>query len=430
MATLNYYYVNSTYPLGLDYNPGFGELVGTGATTNIGIPTSTQATLRLENGLILRAKGTGFIADANGDLTDAGTLTSLEILSADGKAVLQKLTLNISMQTFVDAYPFSQNLDSWLLNRADTITGSSGSDDIFAYGGNDVINAGGGDDFVEGGEGKDTYDGGTGISDQLSFRDAYFNADAYRGISLDATAGTVIDPYGNSETFKNFESFRGTQFADVFKGSTRAEEFMGLGGKDTIDGGGGFDVVRYHRDANFLGGGAGVTVDLGKGTAIDGFGKADTLISIEAVRGTALADKLAGSSVHNELRGDAGNDQLAGGLGNDLLVGGAGKDTFLFNSTLNGTTNVDTIDDFVVVDDTIRLENAVFTKLVGTGVLTAAQFAKNLNGSATQADDRIIYETDTGNLYYDPDGSGAGTKVLFAKLDGGLSLTAADFFIV
>jgi serralysin len=429
MATLTYYYINSIYPLGLDYNPGFGELVGTGTTTKIGTPTSTQATFRLENGLMVRAKGTGFVADADGDLTDAGTLTSLEVLSADGKAVLQKLTLSLSMQVFLDAYPFIGNLDSWLLNRADRITGSNGSDDIFAYGGNDVINAGAGDDFVEGGEGKDTCDGGTGISDQLSFRDAYFNADAYRGILLDATAGTVIDPYGNAETFKNFESFRGTQFADVFKGSTRAEQFMGLGGKDTIDGGGGFDVVRYHRDANF-GGGAGVTVNLGAGTAIDGFGRADKLISIEAVRGTAFADKLTGSSVRNQLAGDAGNDQLAGGHGNDMLVGGAGKDTFLFNSALNGTTNVDTIDDFIVVDDTIRLENSVFTKLVGTGVLTAAQFAKNINGNATQADDRIIYETDTGNLFYDLDGSGTGAKVLFAKLDGGLSLTAADFFIV
>jgi hypothetical protein len=41
-----------------------------------------------------------------------------------------------------------------------------------------------------------------------------------------------------------------------------------------------------------------------------------------------------------------------------------------------------------------------------------------------------MYETDTGNLYFDADGDGAGAKVLFAKLDLGLSLTNADFVVV
>lgn len=430
MATLNYYFPNSTYPLGLDYNPGLGELIGGLDSTPLGTATSSQATFRLDNGLVLRVKGTGLKADSDGYLTDAGTMTSMEVLTADGKSVIQKLTVSVSMEMLGDAASFSDRIVQWLLNRADTITGSSASDDIYGYGGNDTISAGAGnDDYVEGGEGKDTYDGGVGTADQLSFQDAYHNVNAYRGIKLDATLGTAIDPYGNSETFKNFESFRGTQFADSIKGSSRSEQFMGLGGKDTIDGGGGFDVVRYHRDARF-GGEAGVTVNLATGKATDGFGKADTLISIEGARGTEFADKLTGSSVANELRGDAGNDYIAGGLGNDILLGGSGKDIFLFNTALNGTTNVDEIGDFIVADDTIRLENSIFTKLVGTGTLTSAQFAKNTSGNATQADDRIIYETDTGNLFYDSNGSASGGKVLFATIHSGLSLTAADFYII
>lgn len=430
MATLNYYFPGSVYPLGLDYNPGLEEMLGGGESTPLGTASATQATFRLDNGLILRVKGTGLKVDSKGFLTDAGTMTSLEVLTADGKALIQKLTANISMEMLIDATSFSGNLVPWLMNRADKITGSNASDDIYGYGGNDIINAGAGnDDYVVGGEGKDTYDGGVGISDQLSFQDAYHNVNAYRGIKLDATLGTVTDPYGNAETFKNFESFRGTQFADSIKGSSRSEQFMGLGGKDTIDGGGGFDEVRYHRDEKFNGT-AGVTVNLATGKALDGFGRTDTLLNIEAVRGTAFADKLTGSSVANQLRGDAGNDYLAGGLGNDTLLGGAGKDTFLFNSALNGTTNVDEIGDFVVADDTIRLENSVFTKLVGTGALTSAQFARNAAANATQSDDRIIYETDTGNLFYDSNGNASGGKVLFATIDSGLSLTAADFYII
>ena len=204
---------------------------------------------------------------------------------------------------------------------------------------------------------------------------------------------------------------------------------MGLGGRDTIDGGGGFDVVRYHRDARF-GGTAGVTVNLATGVAIDGFGKQDKLVSIEGVRGTDAADRLTGSSVANLLRGDGGNDFLAGALGNDTLVGGGGRDTFFFNTTLNATSNVDLIDDYSVADDTIRLENAIFTAITGTGTLTVAQFVKNSSGTAADASDRIIYETDTGKLFYDSNGNASGGRIHFATLDPNLALTAADFYIV
>jgi hypothetical protein len=63
-------------------------------------------------------------------------------------------------------------------------------------------------------------------------------------------------------------------------------------------------------------------------------------------------------------------------------------------------------------------------------VLTAAQFAANASGTALAASDCIIYETDTGNLFYDADGSSGGGHYLVATLDAGLALTNADFFIV
>jgi Ca2+-binding RTX toxin-like protein len=63
-------------------------------------------------------------------------------------------------------------------------------------------------------------------------------------------------------------------------------------------------------------------------------------------------------------------------------------------------------------------------------VLTAAQFAANASGTAQDASDRIIYETDTGKLFYDSNGSTAGGAVQFALLGTGLALTNADFFIV
>ena len=81
-----------------------------------------------------------------------------------------------------------------------------------------------------------------------------------------------------------------------------------------------------------------------------------------------------------------------------------------------------------MVDDTIRLDDAVFSGLT-SGTLGSSAFAANLTGSASDTLDRVIYETDTGRLYYDADGSGAGARVQFATLSVNLSLTNADFFV-
>ncbi|MEY9324248.1 Ca2+-binding RTX toxin-like protein [Sinorhizobium fredii] len=137
-----------------------------------------------------------------------------------------------------------------------------------------------------------------------------------------------------------------------------------------------------------------------------------------------------GNGLANTLIGNSGNNILNGGAGNDKLTGGLGNDTFFFNSTLSATTNVDSVTDFNVANDTIRLENSVFTAIVGTGALTAAQFVKNTTGLAADASDRIIYESDTGKLFYDSNGNAAGGSVHFATVSTNLGITAADFFVV
>ena len=53
-----------------------------------------------------------------------------------------------------------------------------------------------------------------------------------------------------------------------------------------------------------------------------------------------------------------------------------------------------------------------------------------MNTVAADLDDRIIYDSVTGNIYYDADGNGAGTAVLFAQVAAGTALTNADFLIV
>ncbi len=117
---------------------------------------------------------------------------------------------------------------------------------------------------------------------------------------------------------------------------------------------------------------------------------------------------------------------LNGGSDNDDLTGGAGKDSFLFNAAIK--SNVDNITDFKPVDDTIKLENQIFTKLTVTGVLNASLFYKG--EAAHNPNDYVIYNPATGAVTYDSDGSGTGQGVQVALLGTNLSITNADFVVI
>ena len=131
---------------------------------------------------------------------------------------------------------------------------------------------------------------------------------------------------------------------------------------------------------------------------------------------------------NNAITGNAAANTLAGGAGIDTLTGGLGNDTFVFN-TASDPTNIDQITDFDVVADTIQIDNAVFAGLIN-GALEATVFASNILGEAADASDRIIYETDTGALYFDVDGTGAAARVQFALISPNLVMTNADFFVI
>lgn len=160
----------------------------------------------------------------------------------------------------------------------------------------------------------------------------------------------------------------------------------------------------------------------------------DTLlgnVGNDTLSGDADNDTLSGDAGNDTLNGGGGNDVLYGGVGNDRVAGAVGSDYFVFNTKLSPSTNVDTIPDFNVAADTIRLDNAVMSGLGATlGTLDSAKFWKSTSGLAHDADDRIIYETDTGKLFYDANGSAAGGGVHFASLSNKPALTNWDFTVI
>jgi Ca2+-binding RTX toxin-like protein len=124
--------------------------------------------------------------------------------------------------------------------------------------------------------------------------------------------------------------------------------------------------------------------------------------------------------------GDGANT-ITGGAGSDNITFGAGADTVVFNS-LSG---VDGIAGFDVASDTIQLSKAVFDALSTVGAMATAEFeaGADLIGAAT-AEGRIVYDTTTGDLYYDADGSGAGAAVLIGTVTGAPTLTFDLFTII
>ena len=136
------------------------------------------------------------------------------------------------------------------------------------------------------------------------------------------------------------------------------------------------------------------------------------------LNGGAGADTLDGGAGNDVLTGGEGNDVLIGGLGNDNLTGNAGSDLFVFNSAPNASTNKDTLIDFLSGTDKLQFSKAVFAGLGSqAGGLSAGQFWASANATgAHDADDRLVYNTTSGALYYDADGNGGSAAVQIALI--------------
>lgn len=148
----------------------------------------------------------------------------------------------------------------------------------------------------------------------------------------------------------------------------------------------------------------------------------------DSLHGGIGADVIWGEADADALFGNSGADWLSGGAGRDRLSGGAGADIFVFNSGPLSSTNTDRIVDFLAIDDSIQLENAIFKAFTYTGLIRAENLV--LGAQALDGNDFLIYQSSTGSLWYDPDGSGALAKVLIADFIDGTSLTRADVFLI
>lgn len=375
---------------------------------------------------------------------------------------------------------------------ANHIYAGAGNDTVNGHTGNDWIEGGDGDDMLVGGtlddpndldvliggNGNDTMDGGYGYdvafgqdgNDTVHSRDHqsqfYFDGGAGTDLAIidrtSATANLTLSLPGQIfhdeaelpgdyalQDLLSVErlEFTGGSGNDTVTGGALADIILGGGGIDTIDGGAGGDAMTGGdgSDIYYVDNVGDVVTEATVNIAIGGTDRVIASITytlpvnVESLtmvgtgpivgNGNASNNFMSGNAQANTLRAWGGNDVFYGNLGNDWISGGLGQDYFVFN-TAPGPNNRDGITDFSHVDDTIRLENAIFTGLgLTTGTLAAAQF--HTGAAAHDADDRIIYNSANGQILYDADGLDGAAAVLFATLTNKpQDIDRTDFVII
>jgi Ca2+-binding RTX toxin-like protein len=349
-----------------------------------------------------------YIVDDYGDTVHENPNEGIDTVVASGNHVLGENFENVTL-TGNASFADGNELDNVIIgNDADN-----------------VLSGLGGDDYIDGGAGADQMFGGTG-------NDTYV-VDSYDDVVVEHVneGNDSVITHLNHVLEANVENITLTgetsSFADgnaldnVIIGNAGDNVLSGLDGDDYIDGGAGADQM--------FGGTGNDTYVVDNAGDVIGESADQGTDTVEASVNYALGNNLENLT----LTGSAAIDGTGNALGNtitgnaaaNVLSGGAGADTFVFNTAL-GSGNVDTLSDFEAGVDMIHLDQGIFAGL-GAGALAASAFAF---GTAGDGDDRIIYDQDSGALYFDIDGSGEGAQVQFAQLDAGLGMTHSDFFVV
>ncbi|TIP98186.1 MAG: glycosyl hydrolase family protein [Mesorhizobium sp.] len=330
--------------------------------------------------------------------------------------------------------------------------------------GSNLLDGGVGIDKMEGGAGDDTYY----VDNAL---DRVVEADAAGNDSVFSSSTYSLPSYVENLTLIGLGAIngRGNSSDNELTGNNGNNTLDGLAGNDTIRGGAGSDRLAGYDGADLLDGGTGADLMNG-GTGNDTYyvdnildnvideAGVDQIFSLVTyslavanrevenlrltgsanvgAKGNSLDNVLDGNDSDNKLDGGrgndtvlgwGGNDTLMGGLGIDRLTGGAGNDFFVFSAPLS-VANRDIITDFNHTADTFRLQNSVMQGLGATGALDPRYFFAGT--SAHDANDHIVYDNVTGELFYDSNGNVAGGVTQLATLTNRPTLLADDFFVI
>ncbi|MFB2552463.1 calcium-binding protein [Ensifer soli] len=303
----------------------------------------------------------------------------------------------------------------------DTLTGGPGPD---------ILNGLGGADRMIGLGGNDTYH----VDNP---RDVVIEA---RGGGRDTVLTTVSYTLGAGQEIEVLKAaVPGGRAPLKLTGNGFANTIVGNAGNNVIDGKGGADRMQglkgndtYHvdnaRDVVIEARGGGRDTVLTK-VSYTLAARQEIEVLKAAVPNAKTALTLTGNEFSNTIVGNNGKNVLDGGKGLDVLTGRGGDDTFVF-STKPAAGNLDRITDFTVGDDVLHLARSAFKGLAAGALAETAFKDIGVAGATLDASDRILYNSKTGALLYDRDGSGGADAIQFALLVNKAAIDAHDIFVV
>ncbi|CAN5227065.1 hypothetical protein BH10PSE6_BH10PSE6_00980 [soil metagenome] len=389
------------------------------------------------------------------DSMAGGLGDDLYLVDDAGDAIIENPSSGTDMVQSSVSFILSANVENLTLTGAGDLDGTGNGQDNVVVGtvganvlegadGNDSLQGGNGDDVLDGGTGADTMVGGDGqdlyvvdslgdiVDDGTGFDSVQSSISytlGYRIENLTLTGAANIDGKGHARD----NVIIGNSGDNVLRGKAGNDRLNGKEGNDTLDGGVGSDN---------MGGGLGADLyivdnvgDIAEES--NGDGAVDT---VQASVSHTLSQNLenltltgeaeidgTGNARANVIQGNGAANVLAGKGGADTLAGGGGGDTFQFDTPLVAGV-VTTITDMTHEVDKVALKQTVFTQAGPIGGLASEAF--HVGAAAHDASDRIIYNSATGDLQYDLDGSGGQAGTVFANVGPGLVLNAGDFGVV
>ncbi|MDZ8223229.1 calcium-binding protein [Nostoc sp. ChiVER01] len=243
---------------------------------------------------------------------------------------------------------------------------------------------------------------GTNDNDQLNVPRGNANTKSYTIFGLGGN-DTLTGGGGNDKIFA------GISGNSLLNGGDGNDKLFGNLGDDTLNGGSGNDELSGSLGDDLLNG------DSGNDTLLGSLGN-DTL------NGGSGSDQLSGSAGDDLVFGNAGNDTLDGGQGSDVIFGGAGDDILLggpsgspdapegfFEDFLVGGAGSDTLNGFGVSGGTSKGDGTakLFERdvLVGGGAVDASGNVTNVSGDGVKdvfvlGDAKGAFYTDAGEKDY------------------------------
>ncbi|AUB44264.1 Ca2+-binding protein, RTX toxin-related (plasmid) [Nostoc flagelliforme CCNUN1] len=318
----------------------------------------------------------------------------------------------------------------------DTLVGSDLADTINGLAGNDTITGNQGNDTLTGGGGKDQFVYDFYLNDTDTIID-------FGGVGkgTNPTSGVIAEV--DTLNFQNYDLFTARNLLLTQNGSNLEITFEDF--EEVVDDTPNTKVIlqnfKLENLQNLKATGAkpaiGNILFNGQTSITDSFNvldanSTDTSVGIKNTV-TFLNDldnNITGLDNSDDvINGQGGNDWLDGKSGNDLLRGGTGNNTLIGGAGDDNLKGIDRIHDFYATNELIQVSAAGFGGGLSSSSLQVSQLT--IGASATTNTQRFIYNSTTGGLFFDQDGSKSGfTQVQFAQLSTGLSLTEKNFVVV